>query len=81
VPRANAFAGALGAVATILVAGWLLTERDPPVFPALILALVGNLLVAVTYRRIGWSRSSTLALILCLLPWALRIGGEYVWPG
>jgi hypothetical protein len=68
----------LGFGSTIWVAGWLLTERDPPVWPALILALVGILLVALTHRHKGWSRSSTLALILCLLPWALRIGGAYV---
>jgi hypothetical protein len=75
VPRGNTFAIGLGVVSTTLVALWLLTERDPPVWPALLLALAGLLLVALTHRRHGWSRSSTVALVLCMLPWVLRIAG------
>lgn len=77
-PRRNTIAIVLGAVSTTLVALWLLTERDPPAWPALVLALAGVVLIARTYRREGWSRSSALALVLCGLPWVLVILGRYV---
>jgi hypothetical protein len=75
VPRGNTSAIVLGVVSSTWVALWLLSERDPPVWPALLLALAGLLLVALTHRRHGWSWSSSVALILCTMPLALRIGG------